>query len=267
MAADFSSLTGKFRANLDSQANGGNNKVSKRNRQPLSCAPCRLKKLRCDRGHPCETCIKKGDTASCTYGKSPLMTSRSDALNNDAASTSNRGKAQERLRHLEELVMRMVDSDTTGNGIDAPQSADDKDDMTAVPGNTNTDANASIAREGQMQHGSIESRYAGSTHWSAILQNIQELKSALISPGSAGEPSTNLDPSLDDTLEADASERETFFGSSSSLSLSQILASSLPPREQVDRRLSTYFNARYMVIPFIHTWQFQRQYEIFSTLR
>ncbi|KIW59633.1 hypothetical protein PV05_04070 [Exophiala xenobiotica] len=263
MAADFSSLTGKFRANLDSQTNGGNNKVSKRNRQPLSCAPCRLKKLRCDRGHPCETCIKKGDTASCTYGKSPLMTSRSEALNNDAASTSNRGKAQERLRHLEELVMRMVDSDTTGNGIDAPQSADDKDDMTAVPGNTNTDANASIAREGQMQHGSIESRYAGSTHWSAILQNIQELKSALISPGSAGEPSTNLDPSLDDTLEADASERETFFGSSSSLSLSQILASSLPPREQVDRRLSTYFNARYMVIPFIHTWQFQRQYEIF----
>ncbi|KAK5452894.1 hypothetical protein LTS15_007042 [Exophiala xenobiotica] len=273
MAADFSSLTGKFRANLDSQANGGNNnKVSKRNRQPLSCAPCRVKKLRCDRGHPCETCIKKGDTASCTYGKSPLMPSKpDDSLNNNAAATSNRGKAQERLRHLEQLVMRLVDNDMTGTSIDAPKSSDnddDDDDFTTVHETTGTNTTASIAKEGQMQHGSIESRYAGSTHWSAILQNIQELKSALISPGSAGEPSTDqVDPSLGDTtLEADgASERETFFGSSSNLSLAQILAASLPPREQVDRRLSTYFNARYMVIPFIHTWQFQRQYEVFWT--
>ncbi|KAK5206275.1 hypothetical protein LTR47_011004 [Exophiala xenobiotica] len=273
MAADFSSLTGKFRANLDSQANGGNNnKVSKRNRQPLSCAPCRVKKLRCDRGHPCETCVKKGDTASCTYGKSPLMPSKpDDSLNNNAGDTSNRNKAQERLRHLEQLVMRMVDNDMTGTSIDAPKSSDndeDDDDFTTVPETTDTNTTASIAKEGQLQHGSIESRYAGSTHWSAILQNIQELKSALISPGSAGEPSADqVDPSLDDTsLEADgASERETFFGSSSNLSLAQILATSLPPREQVDRRLSTYFNARYMVIPFIHTWQFQRQYEVFWT--
>jgi hypothetical protein len=273
MAADFSSLTGKFRANLDSQANGGNNnKISKRNRQPLSCAPCRMKKLRCDRGHPCETCVKKGDTASCTYGKSSLMPSKpDDFLNNNAADTSNRGKAQERLRHLEQLVMRMVDNDMTGNSIDAPKSSDndeDEDGFTTVPETTDTNTTSSIAKEGQMQHGSIESRYAGSTHWSAILQNIQELKSALISPGSAGEPSADqVDPSLDDTtLEADgASGRETFFGSSSNLSLSQILATSLPPREQVDRRLSTYFNARYMVIPFIHTWQFQRQYEVFWT--
>ncbi|KAK7887954.1 hypothetical protein LTR67_009348 [Exophiala xenobiotica] len=275
MAADFSSLTGKFRANLDNQANGGNNnKISKRNRQPLSCAPCRMKKLRCDRGHPCETCVKKGDTASCTYGKSPLMPSKpDDFLNNNAADTSNRNKAQERLRHLEQLVMRMVDNDMTGTSIDAPKSSDndnddDDDDFSAVPETTDTNTTASIAKEGQMQHGSIESRYAGSTHWSAILQNIQELKSALISPGSAGEPSADqVDAPLDDTTqETDgASERETFFGSSSNLSLSQILATSLPPREQVDRRLSTYFNARYMVIPFIHTWQFQRQYEVFWT--
>ncbi|KAL6247360.1 hypothetical protein RBB50_005706 [Rhinocladiella similis] len=277
MTTDFLALTGKFRANLENYANGGT-KINKRNRQPLSCAPCRSKKLKCDRGHPCETCIKKGDIESCKYGKVTLTPSKSDFTTTSSTNgvNNNRGKAQERLRHLEQLVMQMVDNGGPSQTPSNPSTI--RSDVTI-----NTDSNASIAKEGQFQLESAdESRYVGSTHWSAILQNIQELKSALhVSPGSeethvsvpgsgsgGGDWSSHPDDVVDDnTLDNDPSEQEdeTLFGAPSGLTLSHIISTSLPSREQVDRRLSTYFNSAYVVIPFIHTWEFQRQYEFFWT--
>lgn len=37
----------------------------------------------------------------------------------------------------------------------------------------------------------------------------------------------------------------------------------LPPRQITDRLVSAYFNAKYVVVPFVHTHQFRRQYEAF----
>jgi hypothetical protein len=36
-------------------------------RQPLSCAPCRLSKIRCNREIPCNSCRRRYCTSSCTY--------------------------------------------------------------------------------------------------------------------------------------------------------------------------------------------------------
>jgi hypothetical protein len=58
-------------------------------------------------------------------------------------------------------------------------------------------------------------------------------------------------------------DAENLFGSAGNLSLAQILKNALPPRLLVDRRLSTYFNSRYAVIPLIHAAHFQSQYEQF----
>ncbi|KIW41424.1 uncharacterized protein PV06_06985 [Exophiala oligosperma] len=276
MTTDFAALTGKFRANLESSANGGN-KINKRNRQPLSCAPCRSKKLKCDRGHPCETCIKKGDIESCTYGKATVAPSKSDFSSTNSTTNgvnNSRGRAQERLRHLEQLVMQMVDNNGAASLLPSNPNTIRSDTT------MNTDSNASIANEGQFHlENATESRYVGSTHWSAILQNIQELKSALhVSPGSeethvsvassgsGGDGPSQPDDVVDDTtLDSDPPEHEeeTLFAAPSGLTISHILSTSLPSREQVDRRLSTYFNSTYMVIPFIHTWEFQHRYEAF----
>ncbi|KIW63072.1 hypothetical protein PV04_09950 [Phialophora macrospora] len=238
----FYALTHKFRANLDSQQAGADPKLRRRNRQPLSCGPCRLKKLKCDRGHPCETCVKRGNEAQCTYGK----VSSAKALD-AAAKSAKRGRAQERLGRLEQLVMQMVD---TSNGAHPSHESDD-----GAGDRDSTPVSTGIANDGHLQYGSVESRYVGSTHWSAILENIQELKSAL---GDGGDqpPSTELD-------EPEDVEADSLFGPTNHLSIAQILAQALPPRLQVDRRLSTYFNSRYLIIPFIHTQQFQRQYEQF----
>lgn len=39
----------------------------KRRRQALSCMPCKRRKIRCDRKHPCTPCVKRNDQASCLW--------------------------------------------------------------------------------------------------------------------------------------------------------------------------------------------------------
>ena len=43
----------------------------KRQRVRLSCLECRRRKLSCDRGFPCERCIKSGTPEQCTYESRP----------------------------------------------------------------------------------------------------------------------------------------------------------------------------------------------------
>lgn len=40
-----------------------------RNRQMISCHPCRSRKVKCSGGHPCEACIKIKKTSECEYEK------------------------------------------------------------------------------------------------------------------------------------------------------------------------------------------------------
>ncbi|EXJ90908.1 hypothetical protein A1O1_04014 [Capronia coronata CBS 617.96] len=256
--AEFESLTHRFRANLYSLQPGAN-KVGKRNRQPLSCAYCRSKKLKCDRGHPCDTCVKRADPDNCIYGRNDPVpaAARPEASNGSAfnsnsntVSTHSRGVAQRRLQHLEQLVMRMVNSSSPAS---SSTTSSDKPNGAAILSDS---VDSSIAKEGHLQVGSSESRYVGPTHWSAILENIQELKTAL---GVDHASSTELDESED----PEAPDSEDLFGSTGRLSLAQILAHALPTRLELDRRLSTYFKTQYMVTPLIHKPQFQRQYEQF----
>lgn len=45
----------------------GSSSRTRRVRKPLSCAPCRDSKLRCDRQHPCATCRRRQLVDSCIY--------------------------------------------------------------------------------------------------------------------------------------------------------------------------------------------------------
>lgn len=42
----------------------------RRNRQIISCFPCRSRKLKCNGQRPCSQCIRRGDNDSCEYAKS-----------------------------------------------------------------------------------------------------------------------------------------------------------------------------------------------------
>jgi len=102
--------------------------------------------------------------------------------------------------------------------------------------------------DGHLQVEGNESQYVGSTHWFTILDHIQELK--------------NVIPTEDNDQPSEMSDPDTLFGASRPPSLVTVLQT-LPPKVQVDRLLSIYFNAKYAVFPILHVYQFQRQYEAF----
>ena len=102
-------------------------------------------------------------------------------------------------------------------------------------------------------------QYAGSTHWSAILEDIHELKVALA--GSTGRSEADDPPSPKRFL----LNGELIFGSPTHYSLQQILHQYLPPKAELDRLLASYFRGRTFIVPFIHTYHFQRQYSEFWT--
>ncbi|ESW98703.1 hypothetical protein KL918_001905 [Ogataea parapolymorpha] len=54
-------------------SSGTDSKVKKsRNRVPISCEPCRKKKLKCDRTKPCSSCVKNKTQYSCKYANQNL---------------------------------------------------------------------------------------------------------------------------------------------------------------------------------------------------
>ncbi len=242
-ATDMSAYVHKFRATGDSYQQAGPNKVNKRNRQPLSCHPCRQRKLRCDRQHPCDTCIKRSDESSCTYTKSTPPTSIRD-------NGTTRTKAQDRLRNLEQLVLQMFENGSPPNMSSGSRTSSNS------TGPTSSNEQDGAPHDGSLERGVAAAKYVGSTHWSAILENIHELKSAMVDEASRPRESEDYD-------EIETPDHEILFGAKRTVPLQQILAQHLPPRLAVDRLLATYFNAKYMILPYIHTYQFQRQYEQF----
>lgn len=228
---DFSNLTGKFRVYKESSRSESKN-ATKRPRESLVCNICRQAKLRCDRRQPCSACIRKDAVALCSY-------------DNAQKGSSDTWSTEDRLIHLESLVKGLLQPDSRSSNK-----------ITSV--GVKELADPRLADETQVEHPGKEF-YVGSTHWSAILNDIHELKSALKhhhheSPGASA-----------NTMVAESTpHRESIiFGSPEIYSLEQILTQYLPPKEEVDRLLAVYFRGESFIIPFIHTFQFQSQYRTF----
>ena len=83
--------------------------VRKRNRQPLSCKPCRSTRSRCDRGHPCSTCSERGDEGFCSYGglAAALPVSQTGHRLHQV-------DVQDRLQQLESMVSEMLSDSSDG---------------------------------------------------------------------------------------------------------------------------------------------------------
>jgi Fungal specific transcription factor domain len=99
-----------------------------------------------------------------------------------------------------------------------------------------------------------EKNVVGKSQWSAVLDEISELRSAA---------ELRADPTNAITGRNNRLDEDTLIGASRPSSLEEVLRKHLPPKIQVDRLLSRYFNATYVVVPILHSTQFQRQYEEF----
>ncbi|CVL12641.1 related to transcription activator protein acu-15 [Fusarium proliferatum] len=214
----------------------------RKHRERLACSACRQRKLKCDRESPCGSCIRRRDVTSCSYKVS------FDDLNRDRLCHT---EAQARLEHLEHLVGLLAEqrsSTTIGVQYGTP--------AVELPHDSDT---------GERTIASSSSRSdkagSGATHWSAMLDDIQALRSTLDPPegndideGDTSAPQADVGMGMDVMFGA---------GLSRTVSIEQVLSTYLPSRRSTDRLVSTYFRVRSYITPYIHSVQFQRQYEAF----
>ena len=218
---------------VDWNMNSTQRRAITRNRGLLACTECRRRKLKCDRHTPCSSCARRGDNASCIYQRS---------ANGLEQERERRLQAEARLEHLERLVQQLAhrgEGSTSNRNITVDQVPDQQ------LGQEEPDASLS--------KGAI---FNGSTHWSAMLEDIEGLRSAMI-------------PSEDIMVDDDIHEHEgnigagLILGSATPMPLQGVLVQYLPSRQEADRLTASYFRSRGVSAPFIHASYFRRLYRDF----
>ncbi|KAL2687305.1 hypothetical protein Neosp_004862 [[Neocosmospora] mangrovei] len=97
-----------------------------------------------------------------------------------------------------------------------------------------------------------DAAYHGETSWEAVFQSIHDIQSVLNTEeeDEQTEEPENL-PALDIVL-----------GGVTPVTIEE-LRSSMPPRQDADILIRTYFDAKFLVVPFTHERHFWRRYELF----
>ncbi|KAE9376137.1 hypothetical protein N431DRAFT_464187 [Stipitochalara longipes BDJ] len=206
---------------------------TKRTRIQLSCTHCRHAKLKCDREKPCSQCVKKGRASACTF-VSPVTRKR------PAISMQNR------LKHLESLVKGVMTS-RPPNGPQNPTEIHRTFFETPIYAKDGVSKSS-----GQVVLGANETTYVGATHWAAMLDDIEEVKSYFNEVEREGSPH-------EESVRPDLS---VVFNSESLASKEDLLAA-LPERPIVDRLIYRYFNSNSPALHIIHKPTFQRNYKKF----
>ncbi|GKT40840.1 fusarisetin A cluster transcription factor fsa6 [Colletotrichum spaethianum] len=182
--------------------------AAKRSRVLLSCGPCRASKLKCDRSEPCGQCLKKSRPEGCVYAPKPEKLKPAKGM---AA----------RLKRLEGMVRTMMDEGAAAPPQN-PAPAGAREVGVAQPG-------------GQFVQGERASTYVGATHFMAVLEDIEDMKSFFEEPelaeGESPEPSDELE-SPDLLLSSRGTPRNR-----------EDLMRLLPERKVVDRLIMRYFSS------------------------
>ncbi|TPX14164.1 uncharacterized protein E0L32_000558 [Thyridium curvatum] len=230
----------------------------KRTRILLSCHPCRASKLKCDRATPCANCARRGRAADCAYAPPPVKKPRS------------RGGVAARLKRLEGMVREMMDNDEGGEGGHGDvvgQQKQEPDEVDAGGGRGDDGG----TREGEQQRPELAGRerdprggdgteggtmvvgkgrrqatYVGATHFMAMLDDIEDLKSYFDADADEDqkmhlqahgewpeEPSEAGSPDLLFTSAKDPATAPTKLD----------LVARLPERHVVDRLVTRYFQS------------------------
>ncbi|KAI9882927.1 MAG: hypothetical protein M1823_005329 [Watsoniomyces obsoletus] len=250
--------------------------VRKRNRIPLSCGPCRHRKLKCNRSNPCENCIKRGDASSCSYA---APTSR--RRNQSSPGSSNSDEMQNRIDRLEGLVLSLMTNgpqsagptaanaalaDGGGGGgggpglMDGPSAGAQDDDGMARDDSAGEESDVDRVTNslGIMKVEANKSMYLGGSHWASVLSEIAEVKTYFM------EHKKQYDEQLRKVAAAKEDESKTgpgfLFNTAAPPSREELLAA-LPPRPVVDQIVSRYFNSNDPALHIFHGPTFQKDYE------
>ncbi|KAF1983873.1 hypothetical protein K402DRAFT_423465 [Aulographum hederae CBS 113979] len=245
-----------------------------RARAQLSCIFCRQGKLKCNRGHPCDQCIKRSRESSCNFVAPPSRKKPNQ-------------KMKDRIHHLESMVVDLMKnmpangqnstpSDTrhsSNAGEDQLWASGSFDKNSASPESnpSGSDATDDALEQGAGAFGRMSitnsntTSYVGNTHWEAILSNIAEVKAELDNdsehedatpPGSAEDHSS---PSNTD------SGANVLLGVNSKTRTKEALLREMPEKRIVDMMIRSYFDSRNPALNLIHSPTFIEEYAQFWT--
>ncbi|KAK4197733.1 fungal-specific transcription factor domain-containing protein [Triangularia verruculosa] len=251
--------------------------VRKRNRVPLSCYPCRQRKLKCDRSHPCSNCMKRegSDGSACSYA---APTSRKK---NQSQGEPTPDDMQNRIDRLEGLVLSLMHG---GANIEVPAPSGTNNKATSDHAARNTpstvDNSSSVTKaDSQLEDTVLDGDesdiddvanslgvlkvdptkskhiYLGEEHWHTILLDIAEVKNYFASHKKELEnsyeqvkrskPSTAMAPPALLIGAIPATEVE--------------LRAELPPKSTVLTLCGRYFNSMDNAVNIIHAPTFHQQ--------
>ncbi|KAI0485166.1 fungal-specific transcription factor domain-containing protein [Xylariaceae sp. FL0804] len=254
--------------------------VRRRNRVPLSCYPCRTRKLKCNRGTPsCENCVKRGDTQSCIYA---APTSRRKNQSSVGANSSP-DDMQNRIDRLEGLVLSLMHggANVDVSTVAAAASSGPTNATGPVSSNTDSSSSARIDQDDEMAMreeaedddsdvgdglaaslGTLKvdtdkgkSMYIGQEHWHTLLSDISEVKNFYASHKKELENSYQRVASA---KSASARESPIFLMSAPPASEVELRAE-LPTKTAITTLVSRYFNSLDTAASILHGPTFHQQ--------
>ncbi|KAI1441805.1 fungal-specific transcription factor domain-containing protein [Annulohypoxylon stygium] len=247
--------------------------VRRRNRVPLSCYPCRTRKLKCNRGTPsCENCVKRGDTQSCVYA-TPTSRRKNQS---SAGASSTPDDMQNRIDRLEGLVLSLMHGganiDISTASTAAPPAASNTDsssphiereDEGAMRDEVEPDDGDSDVDDGlatslgvlKVDADKGKSMYIGQEHWHVLLADIAEVKNFYTSHKKELENSYQRVMS---SKPATARDSPIFLLSAPPATEVELRAE-LPSRTAIMTLISRYFNSLDTAASIVHGPTFQQQ--------
>lgn len=220
-------------------------KVIKRNRQVVSCVPCRTRKLKCDRQQPCTSCVKRSDAVSCRFFGA------SGAASVGSHPPVPRKQMQIRLQQLEDLVNGMMHPESDVLAAKDATGAALSTEEARLAGSVSSREEAlspaqSSAQEQPGREGS-NVRYAGATSYAAVLECIHNLQEIVDeeAPDYLSESSQHLSRPGSHHEAREGQQQQGLvpaqsYGSTTSLTVQQIMEC-LPSRIECDKILTFYF--------------------------
>ncbi|KAJ5818209.1 hypothetical protein N7474_003800 [Penicillium riverlandense] len=243
--------------------------IRKRNRVPLSCGPCRHRKLKCNRSHPCENCVKRGDAASCTYAQT---TTRKKNAPQQTATTPD--DMQNRIDRLEGLVLSLMTNGSQSAGpaaalaaITGDSSADSAHPSNEFDIDIDDDGNDGPEESDTEQvtksfgimkvDNANKSYYISDAHWASVLNDISEVRNFFASHKKQYEE--QAEKVKGHQPPTDVTESTLLFGAMKPMTRPEIL-SSLPSKYTCDMLVARYFNTYDPATHVLHAPTFQAQY-------
>lgn len=265
---DTSNYTSVFRL---TPPNDPHRKVIKRNRQVVSCIPCRTRKLKCDRQQPCSSCVKRSDVGSCRFFGTPNPSGASNA-----PSPVPKTEMRARLQKLEALVNGLRDQpelDVTAATRNTAGGAVTREPWMTDSGNRGSDATSSNASVRQTPTGGRPSREddndrsIGATNYGAVLGAIRDLQGVIDAEApdhvsARSPPSQSQDGERHATQQPRSPAQMQLYGPVAPFTTQEIL-DRLPSRAECDKVLTFFFQPVHIVPMLIHGGHFQRTYRAF----